>query len=355
MNAKRGLSIAAVALAMLSTIGAPPAIASGGMPSSKPRIEVGNDGLHVDLLPLPVGELLQMVAEKTGARIFLYGDRQEKISGQFVEASVTDGLRRLLRGRDLMFFYQERTTATRGRATPRLVELHVFDASAGQSGQLARYAPMSQPFTDSKGGRLGAGERNNLSPGLAALVKLLLEAKNSQARKDAAAALARSGDAAAVEALSHALANDNDPSVRQAVAEALGKSWNAAAVEPLARALSDDRSAAVREAAATALGATWSDNAVDPLIQALANDRDALVREQAARALGNTAGEEAVTALAQTLAQDPRWSVREAAAIALGAIGGSDARDALVRAAEIDSDPWVKEAGLLAILELASH
>ena len=354
MTTKYVLSIAVLAMVVLSTALLARSIASSELPTGKPRIDVDSAGLRVDFAPMPIGKLLQLVAEKTGARVFFYGERQEQISGQFFDPSVADGVRRLLRGRDLIFVYQEATDGTAGRrGTPRLAELHVFDDSGSRASQLTLFTPNREASGDSTASQRGASGRTVVSHALTGLVKQLLESTDSQLRKDAAAALAKSGDAAALDALSQALAKDNEPSVRQAVAEALGKSWNDAAVVPLAQSLNDDRSAAVREAAAAALGTTWSESAVNPLLQALANDRDALVREQAARALGNTAGEAAVAALAQTLAQDPRWSVREAAAIALGSIGGSDARDALVRAAETDSDPWVKEAGLMSILDMA--
>ena len=339
-----------VAAAMLMTAWTSPAVARRESTSSKPRIEIRSMGFHVDVARLPISEVLQLVAETTGARVFLHGDGQEKISAQFVDVSIADGLRRLLRGRDLMIFYKE---SAKGAHPPVLTEVHVFDAFGAQSDRLFQFASSAESSSNSRSHRVGQSGRKILDARLVGLVKQMLESKDSQQKIDAAKALARTGDSEAIDVLGQALAHDNDPSVREAIADALGKSWNEAAVAPLAQSLTDDRSAAVRAAAAAALGTTWSEGAVNPLLQALANDRDALVREQAARALGSTAGEEAVAVLARTLAQDPRWFVREAAAIAIGSIGGNDARDALVRAAETDSDPWVKEAGLMSILDLA--
>ncbi|HET7007375.1 MAG TPA: hypothetical protein VFK65_17850, partial [Candidatus Binatia bacterium] len=101
------LRLAVVAAAMLMTAWTSPAVARRESTSSKPRIEIRSMGFHVDVARLPISEVLQLVAETTGARVFLHGDGQEKISAQFVDVSIADGLRRLLRGRDLMIFYKE--------------------------------------------------------------------------------------------------------------------------------------------------------------------------------------------------------------------------------------------------------
>ena len=114
----------------------------------------------------------------------------------------------------------------------------------------------------------------------------------------------------------------DDPESRAQAAVALGKLGNSAAVEPLIAVL-QDQSSAVRGAAANSLGKFSDTHAVEPLI-ALLQDPDAKVRALAARALGRLGDSRALAPL-QKLAQDADETVRDKAREAVNKLGPSNA------------------------------
>jgi hypothetical protein len=336
--------IATAAPATLGNAKSRPVAKVGHAVETIPVVDFFQGRLSVKIVGAPLATVLKVIAARTGARIILLGGSDQTVGADFTNQPLEEGLRRLLRGRNLALFY----TANLGaRETGYLVsEIKIFPLLDDTSTQTTIFYHDVRLMPRSPAKTL-LGEQK-VNPEIERLAKQLAEAKDSQTRRKAAAALAKLADPSAIGPLSEALLTDADASVRATAAEALGKTWDEGAVAPLARMLSDDASSSVREAAARALGVTWSDDAVSPLIEAMLSDRDALVREQAARGLAQIAGEEAVEALAQTLSRDPRVFVRDAAAMALGSIGGQDALDALAKASMADGDEWVRETAAVA-------
>jgi hypothetical protein len=301
-------------------VAAPTAVDSPRAPTDKkanaprPRVEISRDRMTVKLIESSLGEVLEIIAAKTGAAIFLHGPLDAKVSLEFTNLPLEEGLRRIAPRKDMFFSYHT-GNAVDGRRF-WLAEVRIFDAN--NSDTVTAFKPghlMAQPESASQ--RKVVGQERRVDLELEALAQRLRNAEDGMARKEAAEQLGKSWNADAVDSLAQSLSAETDAGVRQAAAEALGNTWSDAAVEPLSQALLQDSTAAVREAAAQALGQLWNDSAVPYLIDALMHERDAMVREQVALALGETAGEEAVESLAQTLTHDPRWFVREAAAIAL--------------------------------------
>jgi HEAT repeat protein len=200
-----------------------------------------------------------------------------------------------------------------------------------------------------------------------------LRSRSPERRYDAAVALGRTGDPAAVPALEEAL-SDPDPGVRWMVLEALGAigspalpvltrllesddidlRWGAAvalgdigdpaAVGPLALTL-EDKDRYVRTRAALALAAFGA--AALPSLVAAAGHRDAGVRWAAALALGKTRSPDGIPTLS-TLVADADPDVRWKAAEALGAVGGETAVGPLVLALD-DRDAEVCGAATAAL------
>jgi len=321
-----------------------PALPQGQSVPVHLAVDISAGRISVKMDNVPLAKLLAIVAERTRARVVVHGTADENLNVEFHDLPLEEGLRRIVHGKNVAFFYESRIST--GRVTARLFEMRIF--SGGDDGTQATVFDPISPVVSRLGPRAKvSADQTQANPILGALTKRLREATGAQERKDAAVALGKLTDPAAIESLSQALSADVESSVRIAAAEALAKTWDESAVAPLSRSLVSDGTSAVREAAARALGLTWSENAISPLIEALSTDRDALVREQAARALGQTAGDEAVPALAHALAQDPRVFVRDAAAQALGTIGGQDALDALARASVADGDEWVRETAAI--------
>lgn len=204
----------------------------------------------------------------------------------------------------------------------------------------------------------------------------LLRNRSPERRYEAAIALGRTGDQAAVPALKEAL-SDPDPGVRWMSLESLGAiggpalpvliglldsddvdlRWGAAvalgdigdpaAVGPLVRALGDsDRY--VRTRAALALAAIGVPAL--PSLAAAAGNRDAGVRWAAALALGKIRSPESIQILSPLLADSDR-AVRWKAAEALGVLGDAAAVGPLV-AALGDGDEAVRGAVTAALIAI---
>ena len=285
-------------------------IRRAAVPANSP-IEITDGHVSVKLEDVPLANVLELIAKKTGARVFFNGRLNGNVSVELKNAPLEEGLQRILQGRNTAYFYSSQLNGFGNAPKLALTEVHVF-ASAVKASDPSIFDSPARTST--------------------AIRPLPATAQMGEANKHSADA----------ELLSH-LAQAQDVQARKDAADELGKSWSEGAVGPLADALAGDPSAVVREAAAKALGKTWSESAVQPLIDALAYDSDALVREQAARGLAQTAGEEAIDALVFAMLGDPRWYVRDAAAEALGTIGGRYADEALARVAANDPDGWVRE------------
>jgi HEAT repeat protein len=109
-----------------------------------------------------------------------------------------------------------------------------------------------------------------------------LQDSDSKIRLCAVQAIAKSGDAKAVDPLTQAL-NDNDGLVKTETAWDLGKIGDARAINPLIEVLRSNDSN-VREWAVLALTKIGKPS-VDPLVKSL-KDNDSLVRWEASTALG---------------------------------------------------------------------
>jgi hypothetical protein len=282
----------------------------------KPLIQTAAGRLTAKLRGVPLPEVLGAIGAQNGIGIFISAQVHRRVTADFRGLPLEEGLRRLLRGTNVAYFYTKTSVGDGKNATLKLVRVDVLPGPAGEADV----------------------EIVDKNEGIPALANQLAEGDGSELRAEAAKVLGKTGDPSAVDSLAEALAGDADPTVRAAAAKALGKTWSEEAVQPLAEAALQDPSAEVREAAARALGETWSDAATGSLLDALAYDRDALVRERAALALGQTAGDEVVDALIRALLEDRRSFVRDGAAEALAAIGTPTALRALEQYAMHDLD-----------------
>lgn len=146
------------------------------------------------------------------------------------------------------------------------------------------------------------------------------------------------------------LLSDRDEFVRREAAYALGKSGNRAAVPSLIEVLNRDRQDGVRGAAAVALGELGDGLAVVPLTEILVptrrsrRTRNPFVLLAAARSLGRLENSAGVPALLTTLNNESvDAEVRREAAGALGRIGDASALSSLQRFVAA-TDPYLAQA-----------
>ncbi len=138
----------------------------------------------------------------------------------------------------------------------------------------------------------------------------------------------------------------HDPSVdrRWNAAFALRKRRDPAAIEALWQALHDEPVGLVRQQSAVALGKIGTLEVLNPLIEALWHDRDAGVRQACAVALGNLGYAIASQDLAQVLGRDRATFVRWDCALALGQLGDRTVQGLLEELAQSDPTPVVRNA-----------
>ena len=180
-----------------------------------------------------------------------------------------------------------------------------------------------------------------------ALLPLLRDQHNEQARTAAINALGKLKDANAVNDLLE-IANDESEvwAVRKASVEALGEIRDARAVDCLVNTL-NDQYATVREASALALGKIGSNQAILPLLTTLDTSSLWALRVAAAHALGEIRDRRATAPLSNAL-KDRYAAVREIAAEALGKLRDPDAVDPLISALD-DPNGNVQEAVMQAL------
>jgi len=180
-----------------------------------------------------------------------------------------------------------------------------------------------------------------------ALLPLLRDRHNEQARTAAINALGKLQDASAVDDLLE-IANDESDvwAVRKASVEALGEIRDTRAVDCLVNTLSDQY-ATVREASALALGKIGSNEATLPLLSTLDTSSLWALRVAAANALGELRDPRATAPLSNAL-KDRYAAVREIAAGALGKLRDADAVDPLIDALD-DPNGNVQEAVMQAL------
>jgi hypothetical protein len=152
-----------------------------------------------------------------------------------------------------------------------------FDALYGARSGLAQIMPANQDESEKALHTDATSHKDELIKALGA--------KSALQRQLAASVLEYCGDRkAAVAALCDSLASDGDPDVRRAAAGSLAKLPDAAAVEALLKALADNVDA-VRGLSATALGNIKDNRASEGLLRLLDSDLKPIIRMQAATAL----------------------------------------------------------------------
>jgi HEAT repeat protein len=196
-------------------------------------------------------------------------------------------------------------------------------------------------------------KKENQTRGIKTLLRAL-QGDIPTVRSSAASVLGTLGkaDKMVLEALIHAIKQDNDYKVRSYAASSLGTLGkdNKMALEALIDALKEDKEDYVRSSAASALGTLGkADNMVlEALIDALKEDKEDYVRSSAASSLGTLgkADSKAMAALIHALKKDKDRYVRSSAADALGTLGKADnkAMEALIHALKKDKYLYVRSS-----------
>lgn len=244
-------------------------------------IVVHGETVTVRALDVPVKDVIQEIARRSGVRIQVEGRLDERVTLALERVPLPEAWRRILGNRNFA--------------------MHIVDPLGARPAAL---------WVLAKGSPAAAGSGSLASSrGLAETAPL--SDRDPKVRRDAVYDLIAGRGAEASEQLTGAALFDDAPSVREAALLGLAEIAGVAAIPVVERALVDpDRT--VRAAAIEAAADIGGDDAARALAFAL-HDEDPVLREQAVYALGEIGGPFALLGLQQALADELSF-VRDAAA-----------------------------------------
>lgn len=202
-----------------------------------------NGHLSVRVEGIPVGELLDEIAQQSGLTVMRYIALDRKVTLEFHRLTLEQGLRRILRHRSFVLEYALARPRTLW-ILPQGEERHTVERTE------TAFSVKDIPQMSTLQAALNSGD--------------------AEQREEAALELGESGHAQAVVPLTLALV-DRDEDVREAAVASLAEIGSAEAVQALAIALRDENPR-VREEAVDALGEIGGEIAIGLLEQALADD-----------------------------------------------------------------------------------
>ncbi len=301
-------------------------------------IQFVNDQLTVKVEHVSLQELLEEIARQGGLTLVLSGSLADRITIEFHQLPLEEGLRRILSKRNFAVEYS--TTSEQSASTVRRpTKLWIF--SKAEIGFRVQTTVVD--------GNTRGDSLIDVATDIRRL-QVALTSEDPGEREDAVDALGESGRPEAVAPLRLALA-DEDEDVREAAIAALTNIGGEEAAQALAIAL-QDKDASLREEALAALGEIGGDAAAQALAIAL-QDEDSSMREEAVEALGEIGGDAAAQALA-IASQDQDSSIRETAVEALGEIGGESAIR-LLEQALADEDESVRDTAAEMLEQMRSQ
>ncbi len=297
-------------------------------PSQSARfIQFVNDQLTVKVKDVSLQELLEGIARQGGLTLVLSGSLEDRITIEFHQLPLDEGLRRILGYQSFAVEYAQQTPEESPSTVRRPTKLWIF--SKAEIGYRVQTTVVD--------GNTRGDSLKDVATDIQRL-QVTLMSEDPGERAEAVEALGESERPEAVTHLSVALA-DEDEDVREAAIAALASIGGDEAAEALAMALQDEE-AWLREEAVDALGEIGGDAAAQALVAAL-QDEDSSMREEAVDALREIGGDEAAEALAIALQDEEAW-LREEAVDTLGEIGGESAIRLLVQGLA-DEDESVRD------------
>lgn len=255
------------AIAVFFLLSIPPLIGIGTNADAEVfDIKFTNGKLSVKLDDTPLEKVLKEIMTQSGARIWLTDSIDTKVTMEYQDVPIREGIRRILKDKNYAFSYDPN----------ELKEGKISIVSANKSKEI--YTPTSQKPPEKLIKR--KDKKKEKDPKFEALAKDALENEDAEKREDAIIALGETEDKRAIEIIAKALEKDTNVDVRLSAIDALLEIDidDAAIIKPISKAALSDKDPWVRESAVEALGEIESKEAIEIIKQAL-NDEDGSVRE----------------------------------------------------------------------------
>jgi len=239
-----------------------PLAALEGIPDEDPPFIVKFQGQYLTVRgrQIPLERILSEIAQQSRVRVVLHGSAESRLSADFSDVPLEEGLRRLSRDMNRVFIFASRETK---RDEVEMREMIIYPEG---------------PETDMKA----------VEPPILAGEKWVLEDQEEAFLVSLVGAL-----------------EDKDPLVREGAVDFLSEYRDGRVTECLSNVLLEDRDEDVRASAARALGNLGDEKAIDALLRAL-QDEEVWVRENVLRALGQIGGERVISGLEEVLADEDK-------------------------------------------------
>lgn len=244
-------------------------------------IRVENGMLTLFVKETPLIDILDKLSDQTGMGYEIYVDTGRKITANYSNIPLDEGLKRLLSPANLIIVYSAKKIATR---IVNIKKVIVYDQSGSNRGQRTKKETSGSGNGRDEERKTGMNpnnkpEKTDAIKSLEAYAEQLNDA-DSDIREEAVIYMADEYEEAALIYLEQALVLDGDDDVRIAAAEEIGELESDEGIEILAKGLNDPDED-VREAVVDALGEIRGKKALPVLHKAL-KDRNKDIREAAA-------------------------------------------------------------------------
>ncbi|MBM4055405.1 MAG: hypothetical protein FJ264_12220 [Planctomycetes bacterium] len=230
-------------------------------------IKFSNGKLSVKLENSPLEKVLKEIMSQSGARIWLTDSIDTKVTIEYHNVPIREGICRILKDKNYAFSYDP----------TELKEGKISIVSANKSKEI--YTPPGRKPLEKfakRGDKKRKKEKKDSQ--FDALAKIALENEDPEKREDAIIELGETEDKKAIEIIAKALEKDTNEDVRLSAIDALLEIEDEAVVKPLSKAALSDKDPWVRESAVEALGEIEGNEAIEIIKKAL-NDEDGSVRE----------------------------------------------------------------------------
>lgn len=297
-----GILLIAVMSAQVST-----ATATGKRSEIEVNLKKGT--LSVQLSNRPLADVLKIIGDEVGFRLMVFGSLESRITQDFSNLPLSEGIRRLVGNRSVAIMYRIVDAPENRKELQDIKEVWVFDsAEAAGDGPVSETqeeglkidVTVVSPETESPKDPEETSPVQADAAGIKAAATYplfdkesdvgywadrLINSEDRSGREQAITELERIGSDEAVTAIAIAFA-DNDAELRRHAVESLGRIDNDKVVQLLGQALLGDRDPTVRLSAARCFAERNSEVSRAFLNTAL-KDKDERVRAFAGKALGN--------------------------------------------------------------------
>ncbi|GBE12796.1 HEAT repeat protein [bacterium BMS3Bbin14] len=269
-------------------------------------VKEGKLTVSVNEVPLPI--ILMKLADQTGIGFEIYADIGLKISANFKDMPLDEGIKRLLKSSNHIIVYSENSkknilprtthivkiiiTDNSGRNTNRPIMVHPAGSihSNQRPGHLTSIPErIRKRMADIRKGRFPANPAGNKSAKSLEYYAELLKNSDPTIRENAVMDMADEYNEKAIPYLEDVLARDKDSDVRSNAAEEIGYLGGRDGIKALAKGLNDSDDE-VRMAVVEALG-TIGGAEVQPVLEKAMQDNNKEIRETAADLVKETEDE----------------------------------------------------------------